>query len=224
MHVSRSACSAPRTGRPRICPSSACSPNLSSGGAFRPRAMRARPNAPIPSELEVTLPEYGETLRPDFAVRELEPQNSACPWQLLVRILEPGDDFDRIIRGHGRLEASAHGRMERLLRQTRVPAGLLFNGRTLRLVSAPYGESSGWLDFHVADMAQTAGRPISTALRLLLNQQRLLSLPRAQRLAALLERQPQIPERSQRAPVRAGAARTLRIASWLSVCARCLWW
>ena len=138
------------------------------------------------AELEVALPEYGETLRPDFAVRELEPQNSACSWQLLVRILEPGDDFDRIVRGHGRLEASAHGRLERLLRQTRVPAGLLFNGRTLRLLSAPYGESSGWLDLHVVDMAQTAGRPISTALRLLLNQQRLLSLPRAQRLAALL--------------------------------------
>jgi hypothetical protein len=77
--------------------------------------------------------------------------------------------------------------MERLLRQTGVPAGLLFNGRALRLVSAPRGESSGWLDFRVADMAQTAGRPISTALRLLLGQPRLLSLPRAQRLGALLE-------------------------------------
>src|SRR5262249_52566366 len=56
----------------------------------------------------------------------------------------------------------------------------------LRLISAPYGESSGWLDFRVADMVQTAGRPICTALRMLLGQSRLLSLPRAQRLAALL--------------------------------------
>ena len=38
----------------------------------------------------------------------------------------------------------------------------------LRLISAPRGESSGWLDFRVADMAQTAGRPICTAMRLLL--------------------------------------------------------
>ena len=52
-----------------------------------------------------------------------------------------------MIQGRGQLEASAQGRMERLLRQTGVPAGLLFNGRTIRLVSAPYGESSGWLDF-----------------------------------------------------------------------------
>ncbi len=46
---------------------------------------------------------------------------------------------------------------------------------------------SGWLDFRIADMVQTAGRPISTALRLLLREPRLLSLLRAQRLAALLE-------------------------------------
>jgi hypothetical protein len=103
-----------------------------------------------------------------------------------VRLLEPGEDFDRVVRGDGRLEASPHGRMERLLRQTGVPAGLLFNGRVLRLISAPRGESSGWLDFRVSDMVQTAGRPISTALRLLLSQTRLLSLPRHQRLAALL--------------------------------------
>ena len=105
-----------------------------------------------------------------------------------MRVVEPGEDFDHVARGGRQLEASAHGRMERLLRQTGVPAGLLFNGRALRLVSAPRGESSGWLDFRVADMVQTAGRPISTALRLLLGQPRLLSLPRAQRLRrALLE-------------------------------------
>ena len=34
-------------------------------------------DSPIPPELEVPLPDYGETLRPDFAVRELEPQDGA---------------------------------------------------------------------------------------------------------------------------------------------------
>jgi len=135
----------------------------------------------------VPLPDYGETLRPDLAVREPEPQSGACPWQMLVRLLEPGEDFDRVVGGHGRLEASAHSRMERLLRHTGVPAGLLFNGRALRLLSAPRGESSGWLDFRATDMVQNGGRPISTALRLLLGETRLLALPRAQRLAALLE-------------------------------------
>jgi hypothetical protein len=157
------------------------------GWSFSPKGYAGTAESPIPPELEVPLPDYGETLRPDFAVRELEPREGASPWQLLVRVLELGEDFDRVVRHGGHLEASAHGRMERLLRQTGVWAGLLFNGRSLRLLSAPRGESSGWLDFRVADMAQTAGRPISTALRLLLGQPRLLSLPRAQRLAALLE-------------------------------------
>jgi hypothetical protein len=157
------------------------------GWSFSPKGYAGSTGAPIPTELEVPLPDYGETLRPDFAVRELEPKDSSSIWQLVVQVLEPGENFDRVVRGGGQLEASAHGRMERLLRQTGVPAGLLFNGRALRLVSAPRGESSGWLDFRVADMIQTAGRPISTAVRLLLGQPRLLSLPRAQRLSALLE-------------------------------------
>jgi len=157
------------------------------GWSLSPKGYAGTAECRIPSELEVPLSDYGETLRPDFAVRELDPQNGSLPWQLLVKVLDPGEDFDHVVSTQGRLEASAHGRMERLLRQTGVPAGLLFNGRTLRLVSAPHGESSGWLDFRVGDMVQTAGRPISTALRLLLGQARLLSLPRAQRLAALLE-------------------------------------
>ncbi len=157
------------------------------GWSFSPKAYAGTAESPIPPELEVPLPDYGETLRPDFAVRELEPKEGASAWQILVRVVPPGEDLDRVVRAGGLLEASAHGRMERLLRQTGVPAGLLFNGRALRLLSAPRGESSGWLDFRVDDMLQTAGRPISTALRLLLSQPRLLSLPRAQRLAALLE-------------------------------------
>jgi hypothetical protein len=157
------------------------------GWGFSPKAYAGTSESPIPVELELPLPDYGETLRPDFAVREPEQRDGTPAWQLLVRVLPPGEDFDRVARDEGRLEASPHGRMERLLRQTGVPAGLIFNGRALRLVSAPRGESSGWLDFRVADMVQTAGRPISTALRLLLGQRRLLSLPRAQRLPALLE-------------------------------------
>ena len=125
------------------------------------------------------------------AERERAAANGASSWQLLVRVCDPGEDFDHVTRGRSRanggLEASPHGRMERLLRHTGVAAGLLFNGTALRLISAPRGESSGWLDFRVADMLPTAGRPISTAMRLLLGQTRLLSVPRPKRLAALLE-------------------------------------
>ena len=156
------------------------------GWNFSPRGYAGTAEHPIPPELETPLQEGGEVLRPDFAVRERDPRENASAWQLIVKGIEPGEDFDRVAGGAGRLEVSAHGRMERLLRQTGVPAGLLCNGRSLRLVSAPRGESSGWLDVHVADMVTTAGRPIVAALRLLLSQTRLLSLPRDKRFAALL--------------------------------------
>lgn len=157
------------------------------GWSFSPKGYAGTSENPIPSELEVVLVDFEETLRPDFAVRELDPTDAGSAWQLLIRVLEPGQALDRAVTDAGQLEASPHARMERLLRQTGVPAGLIFNGRVLRLVSAPRGESSGWMDFRVADMVTTAGRPICSALRLLLHQMRLLNLPRQQRFAALLE-------------------------------------
>jgi hypothetical protein len=59
------------------------------GWSFSPKGYSGTPESPIPAELEVLPPDYGETLRPDFAVRELEPKDGASAWQLLVRVLEP---------------------------------------------------------------------------------------------------------------------------------------
>ena len=156
--------------------------------SFSPKGFAGTDRALIPRELEFNLPDFGETLRPDFAVRELNPGDDRSPWQLLVMVLDPGQDPDKVVRrNRSTLEASGHSRMERLLRHTQVPAGIVFNGRTLRLLSAPRGESSGWMDFRVDEMVQTAGRPICTAMRLLLGQDRLLTLPPEQRLATLLD-------------------------------------
>ena len=140
----------------------------------------------------VALPEYGETLAADFAVREPDApettpaEGAPAPWQLAVCAYGPKQDLDTPFTGSGRLEASPNARMERLLRKTRIPAGLLWNGGRLRLVSAPHGESSGFMDFVVDDLADTAGRPLVAALRLLLHQDRLLALPANERLPTLL--------------------------------------
>ncbi len=155
------------------------------GWTFASKFYAGAGGQPIPAELTVPLPDYGETLSPDIAVREPSALDGEPAWQLLVGLLEPGQDFDCIEPGR-RLEATTHGRMERLLRETGVPAGLMCNGRALRLICAPPAESSGWLDFQVREMLTTAGRPICAAMRLLLSQQRLLTLPTTQRLAALL--------------------------------------
>ena len=168
------------------------------GWRFGPRGYAGMEGTPIPPQLEARLAESGETVRPDFAVRTgpapppvaasgadgLRAAESAAPygeWQLLVRVIPPTQDFDAAAGS-----VSAHSSMERLLRRTGVPAGLLFNGRALRLVSAPPGENSGWLDFRFADMLETAGRPMVAAMRLLLRERRLLGGEPSKRLAGLL--------------------------------------
>ena len=153
------------------------------GWNFSARGYAGAGETPIPSELEVRLADSGDVLRPTVAVRTGAGEPT---WQLLVLVCESGDDLDRVRHAKGGADISPHGRMERLLRQTGTPAGLLCNGFTLRLVSAPKGEGSGWLDFRVSDMVQTAGRPICAAMRLLLGQNRLLGVGRANRLAGLL--------------------------------------
>ena len=157
------------------------------GWSFRPGGYAGTDSFPIPPELELALPEYGEPLRPDYAVAERDPREQCPPWQLLVQVVDPATDLDRVVLEKDGLEASPHGRLERLLRGTRVPAGILFNGRVIRLVSAPRGESSGWMDFRVNDMLPTAGRPLCAALRLLLSEAGLLARPTEKRLAGLLE-------------------------------------
>ena len=72
------------------------------------------------------------------------------------------------------------------MREVKVPAGLLCNGDSLRLVYAPSGESSGYLTFPVAAMCEVSGRPILAALEMLLSEQRVFSLPDGRRLLDLL--------------------------------------
>src|SRR5438876_1775465 len=55
------------------------------GWNFSPKGYVGSTESPIPTDLEVPLTDYGETLRPDFAVRELEPKDGTSIWQLLVR-------------------------------------------------------------------------------------------------------------------------------------------
>ena len=156
------------------------------GWSWNPTFYASREESTIPEELRLLLTDFEETLEPDFAIRDRSPEEGKLPWQLLGRCLPRDQDLDAPLREGGQLEASPHTRLERLLRATEVPAGLLFNGATLRLVSAPRGESSGWIDFRVADMVQTAGRPVAAASRLLLSETRLLGGVPGSRLRDLL--------------------------------------
>ena len=76
--------------------------------------------------------------------------------------------------------------MERLLRETGIPIGLLVSRTQLRLVSAPVGENAGSLTFRFADMVSTMGRPILGAFDLLFSVEMLFLGEESHQLPALL--------------------------------------
>jgi hypothetical protein len=135
------------------------------------------------SDLCVTLTDLGDTLAPTFAVRGPDSDE----WLLLVVETSTGDDLDddqaNPLRGWS---ASHQARFERLLRERDVPIGILTNRECIRLVYAPRGESTGHVTFVVRHMTEVQGRPILSALLMLLDAQRLFALGEKQRLPAIL--------------------------------------
>jgi len=141
----------------------------------------------LPESLEAVLPEYNETLRPTYALREFDPAPGANEWILLVQVLPGNPDFDAVPEADARhWQASPQAKFERLLRQTRVPIGLLVNRDQIRLVYAPDKELSGHITFKLQDMVKVAGRPIFAAFRELLAFERLYSVDKSARLPAVL--------------------------------------
>ena len=131
------------------------------------------------------LPELGETLQPTAVV----PVASGEGAQLLVQelpLLTPLDQ--KLTAGEHLWRASPQERFERLLRETGVEAGLLFNGSQLRLVVAPKGESSGYLTFPLADLAEVSGRLMFSGLDLLLGQSHVFLDPDGYRLSDVLKK------------------------------------
>ena len=131
------------------------------------------------------LPELGETLQPTAVV----PVASGEGAQLLVQelpLLTPLDQ--KLTAGEHLWRASPQERFERLLRETGVEAGLLFNGAQLRLVVAPKGESSGYLTFPLADLAEVSGRLMFSGLDLLLGQSHVFLDPDGYRLSDVLKK------------------------------------
>ena len=130
------------------------------------------------------LPELGTTLAPTAVV----PAATGSGAQLLVVELPLGTDLDRKGSDGEPWRASAQERLERLLRETGVEAGLLFNGRQLRLVVAPKGESSGHLTFPLADLAAVGGRLMFAGLDQLLRASHVFDDPDGYRLTDVLKK------------------------------------
>lgn len=112
-----------------------------------------------PDNLSTALQEYGEILRPDFAVPGVRGE---AEWQILIQELPPSLNMDQggQTTDERSWQASPQIRFERLLRDTGIPIGLLVNADAVRLVYAPKGETAGHLTFPIHAMCETAGRPI----------------------------------------------------------------
>ncbi|MBX3226794.1 MAG: hypothetical protein KIT84_38755 [Labilithrix sp.] len=168
-----------------------------------------------PEDLAVYLPEGSETIRATWALRRPEVVAGACHerYQLLAWELPSSIELDRPDERAGVWAYPPRAKMDRLLRATGVPIGLLTNGRVVRLVYAPPGESTGAITFRVADMAKVDGRPILDALVMLLHARRFegagagRSLPEL--LAASRRMQAEV-SRELEAQVKAALERLLR--------------
>lgn len=143
------------------------------------------PGGALPDSLEVVLPEFGDTLRATYAVRA--PKEDDAEWLLLVQELPDGTPLDEPPPEETKQwHAAPEARLERLLRETGVPIGVLSNGRYLRLVYAPRGESSGHITWPVHRLCTVMDRDMLSALCMLLGSPRLFTLPTCQRLPHLL--------------------------------------
>lgn len=154
----------------------------------------------IPEELSLYVPEGRQTLRPTMALKkqgEVEAKadgtegtpasRAGSRYDMLVWDLPKGLDLDKPETTTGTWDYPPSSKFDRLLRHCRVPIGLLTNRDAVRLIYAPYGESSGAITFRLDDMASVGGRPILDALVMLLSANRFFGVSPERSLPALLE-------------------------------------
>ncbi len=132
----------------------------------------------IPPGLAVTIAEQGETLRPDWVVRQ-----AGEAARLLVQVHPLGQDLDKARKG-SRWAASAATRMMELLHGTGVRLGLVTNGEHWLLVNAPRGETTGYISWY-ATLWQEEKLTLR-AFRALLGVERFFGVDESESIEALL--------------------------------------
>jgi hypothetical protein len=163
----------------------------------------------LPEGLSLYIPEGHQTLRPtaalklpDYAKKSTPPRASRPSftpaaqlgerYRLLYWELPEALPLDKPETITGPWEYPPAHKFDRLLRECRVPVGVLCNQRVVRLIYAPHGEASGHIDFRISDMAQVHGRPLYDALVMLLGQERIAAVAPDRQLHAMLARSRQM--------------------------------
>jgi hypothetical protein len=137
-----------------------------------------------PESLHTFLETYREDLRPTAALLDLDGNVL-----LVISEVPRGTDFDSPPKHDTRAwNASPYARLERLLRETGHPVGVLAGPEAIRLVYAPKGESSAHATFKVSEMATVQGRILLGALHMLLGAERLYNGRPHERLHGILRK------------------------------------
>ena len=95
----------------------------------------------IPTNLQFSVPEYGETVRPDIVIRN--PEKPSEP-RMLVNVYPAGQNLESEVKD-ARWKSSPAQRMQELLHRTEVRLGLVTNGDQWMLVSAKPNETTGFI-------------------------------------------------------------------------------
>lgn len=101
----------------------------------------------MPAGLEASMPEMGETLRPDFALVSPAGCATAGQAQLLIASYPIFQTLDRPVIGK-HWKATPATRMMELLHGAGVSLGLVTNGEQWMLVYAPRGETTGYTSWY----------------------------------------------------------------------------
>jgi hypothetical protein len=134
----------------------------------------------LPPGLEAPQPQYGETIRPDFALKHRGEGNKPC---LLIQTYAPDQDLEKPVANKP-WKASPGTRMMELLHATDIPVGLITNGEQWMLVNARRGESTGFASWY-ADLWMQ--EPITLrAFHSLLGLRRVMGVAEPETLPALL--------------------------------------
>ena len=95
----------------------------------------------IPTNLHFSVPEYGETIRPDIIIHNLDKPTEP---RMLVHKYPPGQNLETEVKDK-RWKSSPAQRMQELLHRTNMRLGLVTNGDQWMLVNAKRNETTSFI-------------------------------------------------------------------------------
>ena len=141
---------------------------------------RWKKHASVPEACVKTLTEYNQDLRPNRVLVD-----EAGEAVLLVWVVTTGKGLDTRETETGKWRATPHTKLERLMRETRVPFGLLTDGKEFRVLYAPPGMTTAHITWTVNSWIDE--KVTLDAFYTLLNAERFLGSDEGKRLTALAQ-------------------------------------